>query len=169
MSEKAIITFQIHQEASVFLGNENIVTESSDFGQIWGHFFEMGGYEPILPYAVDTKPVNIWCINEQGERIYFQGLFVQNVDKVPEGYKLARFPAGDFLVVTTEWMETNDEAVGDDGNGRVNRYAETVAMPEGYVRNDGPVTAIEKENADTPDGSRYEVWVPIRKVTESGK
>ncbi len=25
-------------------------------------------------------------------------------------------------------------------------------------------TIIEKENADTPDGSRYEFWVPIKKV-----
>lgn len=49
MSEKAIITFQIHQEAFGFLGNENIITESTDFGQVWGDFFKMGGYGPILP------------------------------------------------------------------------------------------------------------------------
>lgn len=165
MSEKAIITFQIHQEAFEFLGNENIITEStvpSDFEQIWSRFFEMGGYAPLLPYAVDTKPVNVWYINERGEKIYFQGLFVRNVDKVPEGYKFARFNAGDYLVVTTEWMETNEEAVGDNGNGRVNRYAETVAMPEGYVRSSGPIHKIEKENANTSQGSRYEVWLPMK-------
>lgn len=167
MSEKAIVTFHIHQEAFDFLGNENIITEASDFGEIWGNFFGMGGYTPILPYASDTRPINIWCTNENGQKIYFQGLFVQNVDKVPDGYKLAHFPAGDFLVVTTEWMETNDEAVGDNGNGRCNRYAETVEVPEGYVRSNGPITTIEKENADTPDGSRYEVWVPIIKLAAS--
>lgn len=164
MSEKAIITFQIHQGAFGFLGNKNIITESTDFGQVWGDFFKMGGYAPIFPYAVDTKPINIWYTNEQGERIYFQGLFVQYVNKVPEGYTFDCFPASDFLVVTTEWMETNDEAVGDDGNGRCNRYAETVEMPVGYVRNDDPISKIEKENSDTPDGSRYEVWVPIKKI-----
>lgn len=83
------------------------------------------------------------------------------MDKAPEGYTLSHFDGGDYLVVTTEWMETKEEAVGDNGNGRVNRYAETVAMPEGYVRSKGPIAEIEKENADTPQGSRYEVWVPM--------
>ncbi len=164
MSEKAIITYRFHQEAFEFLGNETVITEStvpSDFKQIWNDFFEMGGYAPILPYAVDPKPINVWYLNEKGEHIYSQGLFVQNVDKVPEGYKLARFDGGDYLVVTTEWMETNEKAVGDNGNGRVNRYAETAELPEGYVRSGGPILEIEKENADTPEGSRYEVWVPM--------
>lgn len=164
MCEKTIITFQIHQEAFDFLGKENIITESSDFGDIWNNFFKIGGYDPILPYATDTKPINIWYTDEDKRKIYFQGLFVKGVDQVPDGYKLAHFPAGDFLVVTTEWMETNDEAVGDNGNGRCNRYAEIVEVPEGYVRCKGPITSIEKENADTPDGSRYEVWVPIQKA-----
>lgn len=80
---------------------------------------------------------------------------------------MASFPAIDFLVVTTEWMTTNAEAVGENGKGQCNRYAETVQIPEGYIRNDGagcPITLIEKENGDTPDGSRYEVWVPIKKA-----
>lgn len=164
MREKAMITFQIHQEAFCFLGKENVITESSDFGDIWGDFFRIGGYEPILPYAVDTKPINIWYTGEQGEKIYFQGFFVKNVNKVPDKYKLRQFPAGDFLVVTTEWMETSEEAVGDNGNGRCNRYAQTAEMPEGYVRSTGPITLIEKENDNTPEGSRYEVWVPIIKT-----
>lgn len=166
-NKPAIQVFQIHQDAFTFLGNENILTETSDFGQIWGDFFNKGGYDPILPYAVDTKPINVWYTNSQGQKIYFQGLFVKDVEKVPDGYKLAEFPASDFLVVTTEWMETNEEAVGENGNGQCNRYADIVQIPEGYVRNDGegsPITAIEKENADTPDGSRYEVWVPIKKI-----
>lgn len=164
MSEKSILTFQIHQEAFSFLGSETILTDStvpSDFEQIWERFFAKGGYAPILPYAIDPKPVNVWYTNERGEFIYSQGLFVEHVDKAPEGYTLSHFDGGDYLVVTTEWMETNEEAVGDNGNGRVNRYAETVAMPEGYVRSKGPIAEIEKENADTPQGSRYEVWVPM--------
>ena len=91
------------------------------------------------------------------------------VDVPPDGYRLVHFPGSDFLVVTTEWMATNEEAVGENGNGRCNRYAETVEIPEGYVRGHGPgfhITEIEKENANTPEGSRYEVWVPIQKVDE---
>ena len=166
-SKPAIKVFQIHQEEFLFLGNENIITESSDFGQIWDDFFKKGGYDPILPYATDTKSINVWYTNSEGHNIYSQGLFVKNVDKVPDGYKLVDFPASDFLVVTTEWMTTNAEAVGENGNGQCNRYATTVEIPEGYVRNDGPdspITAIEKENSDTPEGSRYEVWVPIKKI-----
>ena len=162
-----IIVFQIRQDEFSFLGNENILTDASDFCRIWDNFFKMGGYDPILPYATDPKPVNVWYTNSAGQDIYFQGLFVKNVDKVPDGYTLANFPASDFLVVTTEWMASNDEAVGENGNGQCNRYASTVQIPEGYIRNDGPgspITGIEKENANTPDGSRYEVWVPIKRI-----
>jgi predicted transcriptional regulator YdeE len=172
MSETAkpeIKVFPIHQDEFSILGNENILTESSDFGYTWDNFFKKGGYDPILPYAVSPKPINVWYTNNAGENIYFQGLFVKNVEKVPDGYQLVDFPASDFLVVTTEWMATNEEAVGENGNGRCNRYADTVQIPEGYIRNDGPgspITAIEKENADTPEGSRYEVWVPIKKISD---
>ena len=168
-SKPKIKVFQIHHDAFTFLGNENILTESSDFGDIWGNFFAMGGYDPILPYATDPHPINVWYTNDQGQKIYFQGLFVQDVKEVPDGYRLKEFPASDFLVVTTEWMESNEEAVGENGNGQCNRYADTVQIPEGYIRNDGPgspITAIEKENSNTPEGSRYEVWVPIKKISE---
>lgn len=164
-----IKVFQIHHDEFTFLGNENILTDSSDYVHIWDNFFGMGGYDPILPYSTDPKPINVWYTDAAGQRIYSQGLFVKNVDKVPEGYKSVKFPASDFLVVTTEWMETNEEAVGENGNGRCNRYADTVQIPEGYVRYDGsgsPITRIEKENANTPEGSRYEVWVPIKRISE---
>jgi predicted transcriptional regulator YdeE len=167
MGKPAIVTFQIHQEGFSFLGNENILTESSDFGAIWGNFFKKGGYNPIVPYAMDSKPINVWYTDNAGQKIYSQGLFVKNAQKAPDGYKLVNFPASDFLVVTTEWMATNEEAVGENGNGQCNRNAKTAPIPEGYVRYDGPdspITMIEKENADTPDGSRYEVWVPIKKA-----
>lgn len=166
-NKPAIKVFQIHHDKFSFLGNENILSESSNFGYFWDNFFNKGGYDPILPYATDSKPINVWYTNNAGQEIYFQGLFVQNVDMVPDGYKLVDFPASDFLVVTTDWMASNDEAVGENGNGQCNRYAEAVQIPEGYVRNDGPgspFTLIEKENSNTPEGSRYEVWVPIKKL-----
>lgn len=166
MSEPTLVTFQIHQEEFSFLGIENIVTETSDFGYFWDNFFKSGGYDKINPYAIDTKPINVWYTNNAGEKIYFQGLMVGNVDKVPEGYTLAKFPASDFIVVTHEWLPTNDEALryGIDAGWK---HAKTVQIPEGYVRYDGdgsPITIIERENSDTPEGSRYEMWVPIRKV-----
>ena len=36
---------------------------------------------------------------------------VIDVDKVPEGYTLRQFPASDFLVITYEWLPTNEEAI----------------------------------------------------------
>ena len=159
------ITFQIHQDAFSFLGNENVVTEASDFGQIWDSFFRMGGYDPILPFAVDTKPVNVWYTNSAGEKIYFQGLFVGGVDSVPDGYSLVQFPASDFVVVTYEWVPAQDFDMMYEIDGGW-KAMEALQIPEGFARYDGPgspVTVIEKENTDTPDGTRYEFWVPVKK------
>ena len=50
MSKPEIRVYQIHQAAFSFLGNENIITESSDFGAIWGNYFKMGGYEVYPKY-----------------------------------------------------------------------------------------------------------------------
>ena len=166
MNKPAIVTFQFHQDGFSFLGNENILAESPDFGAIWGNFFKKGGYDPILPYAVDSKPLNVWYTNKAGDKIYFQGLMVGNVDKVPEGYTLAKFPASYFLVVTYEWVPKQDFQQMDEINDGW-KYIETLQIPDGYVRYDdsgSPITIIEKENTDTPDGSRYEFWVPIKRV-----
>lgn len=163
----SIITYPLHLDSFDFLGNANMVSQASDFGEIWDHFFQKGGYAPILPYAVDESPINIWFHDPAGREVYLQGLFVKGVEHVPEGYTLQNFPGGDYLAITTEWMETNEEAVGDAGNGRCNRYADTILPPAGYARADGPdslIYRIEKENANTAQGSRYEVWVPIRKI-----
>lgn len=41
--KSAIRVLQIHQDEFSFLGNENILSESSDFCHIWDEFFKMGG------------------------------------------------------------------------------------------------------------------------------
>lgn len=165
MAKPAIVTFQIHQDEFSFLGIENILTESSDFGYFWDNFFKMGGFDKINPYAIDPKPINVWYTNKAGDKIYFQGMMVSNVEKVPDGYTLAKFPASDFLVVTYEWVSSQDFQMMDEINGGW-KYIEAMQIPSGYLRYDGPgspITLIEKENTDTPDGSRYELWVPIKK------
>ena len=165
-----IVTFQMHQEAFFFLGIKNFIEdtyENADMGAIWGNFFKAGGYDKIIPYAVVPKPMNVCYTNDAGTKIYFQGMMVADVDAVPDGYTLEAFPAGDYLVVTTEWMKTHEEALGENGLGQTYRHHKNVPIPDGYIRDDGPgrpFTVIEKENTDTPDGSRYEFWVPIRKV-----
>jgi hypothetical protein len=36
---------------------------------------------------------------------------ITNIDTVPDGYTLEDFPATDFIVVTHEWLPTNEEAL----------------------------------------------------------
>ena len=163
MSNSAVVTFRIYQGEFSFLGIENTLIESSDFGYFWDNFFKMGGYDKIDPYAVDSSAINIWYTNKAGEKIYFQGLMVDGVDKVPEGYSLVNFPSSEYLVVTTEWLSTSDEALRHINHD----YYRNAQMPDGYVKcgeTDCPITLIEKEAFDTEDGSRYEFWVPIKKA-----
>ncbi len=166
-----IITEIIKKDAFTFLGNENIVgkhhklDDSADFGKIWGDFFDKGGYNPIDPYAEDRNPVNVWFDDTDGTFIYMQGFFVYDVDQIPEGYGLRQFPASEYLMITTEWLDEHGRSVGYEGNGRCNGYADKVEAPEGYERydeGDVPIHRIEVEVAR--DGKyRYEVWVPLRK------
>ena len=165
MSAPATVTFQTHQDEFSFLGIENIVTDSANFGHFWDNFFKLGGYDKISLYAIDPKPINVWYTNSTGEKIYFQGLMVKDVGEVPEGYTLKNFPASDFIVVTHDWLPTYSEAQGygiDAGWKNI----KTVEITDGYIRNDGegsPLTVIERDNHDTPYGSRIEFWVPIKK------
>ena len=163
---REIITFISHQESFNFLGNKNVLegdVKDNDFGKIWNDFFDMGAYDPIHPYALDTRPINVWYRNEDGKTVYFQGLFVGEVDKVPDGFTLESFPEFDYLCITTEWMEDYGDSVGYEGNGRCNEYAEIAPIPDGWERCNGDFIKIEKENVNNPEGHRYEVWVPIRK------
>ena len=164
MSTPAFVTFQMHQDEFSFLGVENTLSENVDFGHFWDNFFKLGGYDKIIPYAIDTKPINIWYTNKKGEDIYFQGLMVKDVDKVPDGYSLVKFPACDFIVVTYEWVPKQDFNMMEEIDSGW-EYIESLAIPEGYIRCEGqgsPFNVIEKDNQDTPDGSRYEFWVPIK-------
>lgn len=164
-----LVIVQIHQEKFEFLGIENIVTESADFGAFWNNFFNLGGYDNIDPYAVDSLDTNVWYTNEAGEKIYFQGKMVENVDKVAEGYIHRTFPAGDYLVLTHEWQPTFSEAQKYIGFGR--RYIESVQIPDRYARYDGveyPIIEIERDNANTSEGSRIEHWLPIKKLKNKG-
>ena len=163
-----LVTFQAHQDEFEFLGIENKLspTGKSDFGSFWGNFFKLGGYDNIDLYAADPKDTNVWYVNKAGEKIYFQGKIAKNVNKVAEGYSLVKFPASDYLVLTHEWLPTFKEAQ-KHGIGFGRKHIKTVDLPAGYTRYDGldfPIFEIERDNADTPDGSRIEHWLPIKKV-----
>lgn len=88
------------------------------------------------------------------------------VDKVVAGYTLAKFPASVYLILTHEWLPTFDEAQ-QFGLGFGGRFSESVEIPTGYVRygvSEFPILEIERDQANTPDGSRIEYWLPIKKI-----
>ena len=82
-----------------------------------------------------------------------------------------KFPACEYMVVTHEWLSDMHEGIGltSDyiGIGQTHKYKDNIPMFDGYVRYDdpdSPITQIEFENENTKDGSRFERWVPIKKV-----
>jgi hypothetical protein len=166
--QTAIKVFQMQHEEFLFLGREYPL-DSSDFGAVWGDFFKSGGMNTINPY----RNKEYWMmevahnINPEQE-IFFIGSIVDGVDKVPEGFTLRKFPVREFIVITTEWVPTWEKAM-EIGHGQCLDYAKTVLIPEGYVRYDEPgsqIMLIERENFRNEDGNRYEVWVPIKKLSE---
>ena len=172
MSEKrelTLVTIQVYQDEFEFLGVENKLnpTGKSDFGYFWDNFFKLGGYDNIDPFAIDPKDTNVWYVNKAGEKIFFQGKMVENAEKIVEGYSLVKFPASDYLVLTHEWLPTFNEAQ-KYGIGFGRKHMNTVQLPDGYVRYDGDefqIIEIERDTADTPEGSRIEHWMPIKKVS----
>ena len=48
------------------------------------------------------------------------------MDEVPEGFIVKKFPVRDYVVVTTEWMETYEEATSENGLGQTNKFQRTV-------------------------------------------
>ena len=159
-----IFTFKTQRDEFLFIGFEQVVTNTSDFGIVWDNFFnaaekaEFGDYEQI-----------IWHY-KSGEQIYSVGKIVESTDEVPDGFSLVKFPACEYMVVTHEWL--TDFHVGIPltqnyiGIGQTHDYQENIPMFDGYVRYDdpnSPITQIEIENYVAKDKARFERWMPIKK------
>ena len=164
----AIVTFSMQQDGFQFLGIENTIKgpiEEADMGMVWGNFFKAGGFDRIDPYKkAPYGSMVVYYRNDSGDLVYFIGSIVAGVNDPPEGYTLASFPGGEYLVVTHEWLSTQEGAINQISN--VNDHQKTVEIPEGYCRCDqstGRVVLVERENMHTDKGSRYEFWVPIQR------
>ncbi len=165
MSMPKIITFKTSLPAFTFMGIENIVKEDSDFGSFWGNFFDMGGYAPMEPYETDPNCVNVWYNTPDGVRVYFQGKFVSDNAKVPDGYTIMSFSEVEFFVATTEWVDTYEETMGHIG--LLFDHLETADLPADYVKcseDSVGIYAIERWGANTGKGYRYEVWTAIKRI-----
>ena len=169
MDKPKIITFQTQLDEFLFLGVEQVVTNSTDFGTVWDNYFktvegsEFGDYEYVIWYYKNNT------------QIYFVGKMVDEADKILEGFSLVKFPACEYLVVTHDWLPENENLYLNGilptqnyiGIGQTHDYRENVSMPDGYIRYDdpnSPITQIEKENHSFDGESRFERWVPIKKI-----
>lgn len=171
MSKPEIVVFQLQRESFLFLGVENEIIgaiEEADFVSIWSTFFEVGGFDKIRPFQLENHPPMVIYHKNSGDNlVYFIGSIVGEMSEIPDGYTVHRFPACEFLVITTEWLPTEEDALGEDGLGQCGKYEKNVEIPSGYIRYDGAesqLMLIERENFNTKDGSRYEFWVPIKKI-----
>ncbi len=168
MSNPKLITWKTSLPAFTFMGIENIIkedTKESDFGSFWGNFFDKGGYDPMKPYETDPNCVNVWYNKPNGEKIYFQGKFVTPDAKAPDGYTVSEFPETEFLVATTEWVDTYEETMGHIG--LLFDHVHSVDLPEGYVEcgeDSEGIYTIERWGANTGEGYRYEVWLAIKRT-----
>ncbi len=167
-NQPEIVTYIMQQDEFYFLGIETKIIEpieDMNFENIWNNFFEAGGFEKIASYQTDSyaNMVIYHDNNPEHEMIYFIGSIVENINEVPNGYRLMKFSEHEFLVITHEWLPTKNEALGQIF--RIGDYAETITIPNGYIRSEKQITLIERENMDTEDGSRFEVWVPIERRT----
>lgn len=162
MNTPKVISFQERLEAFDFLGVENVLREDSDFGAFWDGFFAKGGYDPIDPFAADPNCVNVWHC-EGGKARYFQGKIVRSGAEVPPGYTLKRFPACEYLVVTTQWLSSYEETMQHINHD----YCQNAPVPDGFRRHseeeDG-VFLLERWGAGTEHGYHYEFWLPIEKA-----
>ncbi|MCO5218421.1 MAG: GyrI-like domain-containing protein [Thermomicrobiales bacterium] len=168
-NKPAIRVFQTEHDEFLFLGKEYPL--DSDMGAVWGDFIGSGGYEINAQHGLYQYTCMILYHNNNPEGItYTPGTIVGDVDEIPEGFVVGRYPAREYLVVTTDWMEDAEEASGENGLWHTKAYQETAPMPEGYERFDGPgsqINVIEVENTNTENGSRWEWWVPIRKIEQT--
>ena len=149
--------FQKWHEEFLFLG-KMYTDKEINFGKWYEDFFKTGGFPNQKD--PDESWVNIHVITSFWT-VYI-GNIVDGMTEAPEGRILKKFPGGAFLVVTSEWKPMESEA-----HESLDEAERRKQIPDGYVRYDGPgslITVIEKENCDNPEGSRYEFWVPIKKI-----
>lgn len=163
MNSVKVISFQAKLDAFCFLGIENTLKEDADFEAFWCNFFDKGGYSKIEPYQLDPNCINVWYHRSPDEIIYFQGKIVCADAPVPEGYSMVKFPASEYLVVTTEWLSSYDESMLHINPS----YYENACIPNGYVKhheNDPGIFMLERWGANTGEGYRYEFWLPIEPI-----
>ena len=155
-----IVTFQMQLDEFCFLGKE-YPHNWYEYMDVWSDFDKSGGWDMVTKYRNNPSykcAVVNHLIDPKG--IYMAGTFVDYMTEIPDGFTLIKFPAREFIVVTHEWHSDWDLGI-------VEEAVKTVQIPDGYEKYDGAdgiIQLIEVENNDPEKGSRWENWIPIRKV-----
>ena len=158
--------FQAQHDAFLFLGKyyEDKVETHLDFGKIFDHFFNTGGYENINPHEKNKTEccVDALLHGRNGEYTTVHiGKIVDGVTEAPEGHVLAKFPAGAFLVVTSEWKSTEGEAhdaLNENENIKIAQFQSGCVIDDTLY----PCRCIEKMFECPEKGHRWERWYPIK-------
>ena len=161
--EPKIVVEHIKKEGFYYLGREYTEEWFKNAGKdVWDDFGLNNNGWSVVTKNRNNPNYNCTIVNhyDGGGKVYMPGTFVDEGTEVPDGFTLKKFPPCEYLLVTHEWL-------GNWFFYEVEAAAKTVQIPEGYVRleqSDGLVRLIEVENNDPAKGSRWENWIPIRKI-----
>ncbi len=98
---------------------------------------------------------------------FITGAIVEGITEVPEGTKLMKFPASEFLVITHDYTETEPECYPYIGMTVSHAHSKDVQIPDGYERYHDPNGYMERFNFNHDENKfRTEVWFAIRKIID---
>jgi len=130
---------------------------------VWKDFDNSGGWDMVEKYR-NNPSYKCAVVNHliEPDGTYMPGTFVENITKAPEGFTLRTFPTCEYIIVTHEWMPDWDMFL-------VEEAVKNVLIPEGYIKydnGDSLIRLIEVEHNDPEKGSRWENWIPVKRVTK---
>jgi len=165
MSDQTSNVYQIKHEEFLFLAKEYSAEPGKelDFEQIFGNFFKTGGYEKIAPYEKNKDEqccdsLVFYKKSPEYKTVYI-GKIVDGINQALEGHVLEKFPASEFIVVTSEWKAEEGEAMD-----AVAENEKTMQPPDGYVMDDNSAYVCLEKMFNCPSkGHRWERWYPIKK------
>ena len=132
----------------------------------WSKYKKANAYEILAPYQTEGMELGIFYNDEPGHYHYLIGGVVGEVDEVPEGFKLVKFPASEFLIVTHEWSKNKVDAKKQIGRIVAYAHSDELKFPDGYEKCTEHLAFVEGYNFNTFGSKRhrFEVWLAMKKA-----
>lgn len=160
MADSTNNVFQKKQEEYFFLG-KIYKSNKMDFGKWYEDFYKSGGFEKIKMYRNDKSDclasIHVMFPDYWNVGI---GIIADEISEIPEGFELKKFPSGDFLIISSDWKLTDDEAhiSLDEFDPKYKQ------IPCDYVMDRSTYLCIEKFYECPEKGHKWERWYPIRQI-----